>query len=553
MNCTNCGAEIAPGTRFCVRCGQPVAAEPAAVQQPVQYYEQPAQTATATASAPKLDVNEIKSQLSSTIGSVAQKLKPVFSNKKVLMGIGGVLAVILIIGIIVAIVNSGNGFIQTKQYTMAVHNGDEISIVVDNKVLSDTISSDSNPMDTVSSLDGKVTAILTYEGELYVVNGKKVVSVDEDVTSFQLSASGKGLAYAVDDDDEYTLKLYTVSSKKTVTVSDELYSLNFAISPDGKSVVYTVDDDDETEVMYFSGKSSKQIASDMECILGLSNGGKYIYMVSENDDYETILYSYNAKGERENLGDISSESVRFNKDHTQVMFYNDSKTYISNKGKDAEKVASDTLYLVLAPNSRSTSCGSDYTYATTYPVSSLYDHVYYGDDAWLIKKNASKSVKLVSNVSMCSLDESAEYLYYIHNSDELQVLQISKGSKAYAKAKTLADDVSNYVVTSNRKLVYFISDETLYSVNGKKGGTARKITNDDVESYYLAINSKNVVYYIMDGDAYACNNGKKGTKIVSDALYTYSTSTGTAYVMNEDSLYATKTAKKMKQILSIDD
>ena len=550
MNCTNCGAEIAPGAKFCTGCGQtvPAAESVTPVEEVVTPVEEVAAPVEETAApAAKLDLNAIKTELIATVSPIAKKLKPIFTNKKVLMGIAGAVALILIIGIISAIASANNGYIKLKQTTMAIHNGDDVSIVVNNKVLSDTIDSDSTPS-TSSSLNGKVTALLTDEGDLYVINGKKIVKVDEDVEDFQLSASGKGLAYVIDEDDEYTMKLYTVSSKKDVTVTDELYSLNYAISPDGKSVVYMVDDDDETEVMYFKGKDSTKVASDVESILGLSNNGKYIYVVSENDDGESILYSYNKKGERENLGDIDSDTVRFNDDHTQIMFYHDDKTYISNKGKDAEKAASDTLRLVMAPTSQSASSG----YATTYPVSSLFDHVYYGDDAWLIKKNAEKNIKLVSNVSHCTLDETAEYLYYVHDYEELQVLQISKGKNAYAKAKTLAEDISNYVVTSDRKLVYFISDETLYSVNGKKGGTARKITNDDVESYFLAINGKDVVYYIMDGDAYACSNGKKGTKVVTDAVATSSSPTGVAYIMSEDALYATNGSKKPKSILTVD-
>ena len=62
-----------------------------------------------------------------------------------------------------------------------------------------------------------------------------------------------------------------------------------------------------------------------------------------------------------------------------------------------------------------------------------------------------------------------------------------------------------------------------------------------------------MVYYIMDGDAYVCTNGKKGTKVVSDAAALTSSPSGVAYVMGEDALYATKTSKKPKSILTVDD
>ena len=384
-----------------------------------------------------------------------------------------------------------------------------------------------------------------------MIKDKKIFKIDEDVVSFRLSPSGKGLAYAVYDNDCYTLELYSVRSKKSVTVSDEMCGLNFAISPDGKSVVYTVEDDGKVEIMYAKGTRSQAVTTDAEEILGLSNNSKQIYLISENDDGDTVLYSYNKKGQRKNLGDIDSEYVRFNADHTQIMFYNNGKTYISNKGKDDEKIVSDSIRLVLAPNSQSISCSGNYDYTTTYPVSSLYDHVYSGDDAWLIRKNANKNVKLASDVSSCSLDKSARYLYFVHDYDELMVLKIAKGNKAYSKAVTLADDIANYVVTSDRKLVYFISDKALYSVNGRKGGTVRKIANDDVEHYYLALNGKDTVYYIMDGDTYACSNGRKGMRIVSDSVVLAGTPNGVVYIRTVDYIYATTGSKKLKKITKI--
>lgn len=561
MNCTNCGAEIAPGSKFCTTCGQPVMEAPVEAQ-PV-FFEQatpvtdqgyyPEGEPVATQANPGLDFGEVKSQLGGTAKGLWAKIKPFFQNKKVLIGIAGVVALIVVLAIISAIASSGNGFITLKQTTLPVSNDDVINLIIDGKLLSDTIDSDKNYEDFETSLDGKITALLTGEDDLYIINGKKIVKVDEDVRNFQISSSGKGVAYVLnqdgdDEDEDYTLNLYNVSSKKKTTVTDDLCSpYQFTISPDGQSVVYGEKDDDETDFLYFKGSKRTKVASDAEGVLGMSNNGKYIYIVSTNDDDEDLLYCYNTKGEREKLGTIDTSYIRLNEDHTQVMFYNEDKTYIAVKGKDAEKVASDKLSLVI-PNGSQTSRAD---YATTYPVDSLFDHVYAGDDAWLIKKNSDKNVKLVSKVSSCTLDESGEYLYYIRNED-LQVLEISKGNKAYDKAITLGEEVDNYVVTSDRKLVYFISDETLYSVNGKKGGSPRKITNDDVEYYYLSLNDKNVVYYMMDEDVYACSNGKKGTKVLSDVEGLTSVD-GIAYFITEDALYVSTGSKEPKKILNLDD
>lgn len=559
MNCKICGAELSSDAKFCVTCGAPVDADPAPVAEPVAepVVEAAQEAPVAVAEEPaasKVDLNAVKAGLIDTLSPLFAKIKPYLTNKKVLIGIGAALVLLIAISVIATVASSNNGFISVKQSVMPVKNGDEINLVVDKKVLSDTIESE-GVEDYSSSIDGKVFAFTTDENELYVLNGKKLKKVAEDVADFEISVSGSGIAYVLDEEESRSLVLYTVSNGKTTTVTDELANTTYALSPDGKAVCYYVENDDEDSddtLMYFKGSKSVKITSSESELFGLSNNGKYIYVVCENDEGNTYLYSYNTKGDRTKLGSIDSSAVRFNDDHTQVMFFNEGKTYISNKGKDAEKASSNKISLVIAPNAMSF---SDRT-STTYPVSSLFDHVYTCSDGestsvWVIKKNADKNVKLVSKVSGVKLDASAKYLYYIYNGEELRVIKISDGDNASEKFVTLAEDVTNYVVTSDRKYVYYTSDNTLYSVNGKKGGKAKTISSDDV-SYSLAINAKDVVYYIMDGDLYATSNGNKGSKVVSDVSAAYNTSNGVVYAGNEDTIYATTGSKKLTKILDME-
>ena len=559
MNCKICGAELSSDAKFCVTCGAPVDADPAPVAEPVAepVVEAAQEAPVAVAEEPaasKVDLNAVKAGLIDTLSPLFAKIKPYLTNKKVLIGIGAALVLLIAISVIATVASSNNGFISVKQSVMPVKNGDEINLVVDKKVLSDTIESE-GVEDYSSSIDGKVFAFTTDENELYVLNGKKLKKVAEDVADFEISVSGSGIAYVLDEEESRSLVLYTVSNGKTTTVTDELANTTYALSPDGKAVCYYVENDDEDSddtLMYFKGSKSVKITSSESELFGLSNNGKYIYVVCENDEGNTYLYSYNTKGDRTELGSIDSSAVRFNDDHTQVMFFNEGKTYISNKGKDAEKASSNKISLVIAPNAMSF---SDRT-STTYPVSSLFDHVYTCSDGestsvWVIKKNADKNVKLVSKVSGVKLDASSKYLYYIYNGEELRVIKISDGDNASEKFVTLAEDVTNYVVTSDRKYVYYTSDNTLYSVNGKKGGKAKTISSDDV-SYSLAINAKDVVYYIMDGDLYATSNGNKGSKVVSDVSAAYNTSNGVVYAGNEDTIYATTGSKKLTKILDME-
>lgn len=559
MHCTKCGAELAPESKFCVACGtpaaQPVAEAPVApvapvVEAPVQQAAAPVATEAPEKEGFKIDVNEVKDQLVATVKPVWDKVKPFLTNKKVLIGIAAVVLLLIVASGIAAIAAGNNGYIKLEQTIMPTFVDGEIKIVVNDKVLKDTVKAEGLD-DYATNLDGTVMAFTTEDGELYTVKGKKVKKIAEDVYDFELSVSGNGIAYVVKDEDERTLYLCKVGSDKPTSITDEMAGMDYAIAPDGKSVAYFVEDDDETELMFSKGKDAVKVTS-AECELyGISNNGKYIYVTRENDEGEASLYTYNTKGDSTKLGSISSTTIRFNDDHTQVMFYNDGKSYISTKGKEAVKASSDRLSLIIAPNASSFSDDTSYT----YPVSNMYDHVYTvsgenGNTVWLIKKNSDKNQKLVAKASNIQLDASAEYLYYIYDGDELRVVKISDGEKATERYTKLAEDVEGYFVTSDRKYVYYGSDDSVYSVNGKKGGKSKTVCNDDVEG--AAMNAKDVFYYIVDGDLYATKNGKKGSKVISDISYVSNTPNGVVYASNEDTVYVSDGAKKPSKLLDLE-
>jgi hypothetical protein len=127
------------------------------------------------------------------------------------------------------------------------------------------------------------------------------------------------------------------------------------------------------------------------------------------------------------------------------------------------------------------------------------------------------------------------------------MIKISDGEKASDRYITLAEDIDSFWVTSDRKYVYYTSDDCLYSVNGKKGGKPTTVCNDEIED--AAMNGKDVFYYILDGDLYATKNGKKGSKVLGDITSLSSTLTGIVYAENEDTLYVSTGSKKPKKLM----
>lgn len=527
MKCPNCGVENSSDVNFCTSCGAPLPKE-----------------APETPKKQPMNAEAFKA-----------KVMPILKNKFVWLGVGALILVIILISVISAIAKSDNGYIELKRVINPIENDDEIVLVANNKLLKKTIPGE-EIKDSDSSLDMNTVAIVNNDGDLYTLVGSKLKKVDTDVDSVELSVTGGGLVYTKEDDDTVEYYHY-ILGKKPVKLDDDIDE--FVISPDGKSVVYTIvdseDDDVKTTTYFFNGKKAEKISSANLSLQGMSNGGKYIYATSENDDGELILYVLNQNGEKNKLHQIDflinsyyyeESGIYFNYDHTQVLFYSDGKTFMSTKGKDPQKISSKLIELVLTEKSVEKS--------GTYPVKNLYDHIFTdGDGVWLIKKNDDKSVKLVSNASSLTLDSTASYLYYTYDYEELRVIKIKDGEKASDKAKTIVrESVSNYVITSDRSLVYYISDNELHSVNGKNGKKDKTISRDDVESYYLAISDSDTAYYVMDGDLYACSNGKKGTKVLSDCDYIFGLN-GIVYAESDNTLYATKTSKKLKKLVETEE
>ncbi len=552
MFCPNCGADNADGSQLCANCGTELRAAPA---EPAETPEPAAEEAPAASK--KLAIRGLWAAFLLKVKPVMDKVRPfVQQNKLLVTGIAGGVALILCIAIIIGMLTAGNGFTPYRHAIRAeINDSGNVIILYDAKKAIVTSIEASAISEARDSIDGSVYAFLTKEGELAVVKDKKVTVVADEVQNFILSVNGGGIGYIAKDGDKSVLYLYTLKNKKTTAVTDENPS-SYDLSPDGKTIAYFQQDADaeDATLMYFNGSKRIKITSSAVKLLGLSNKGKYIYVVSRNDDNEAILYTYNTKGEREKLGACSTGDAVFNEDHTQILFYNskslgeDPRSYISTKGKEGVKVSSSLAVPICPSGSYYYTAGS----SLTVPAANLYNKVYlcYADgqtNAWYLRKNTDKSAKLANNISNPTLDESGKYLYYINKDGDLNVLQVKHGDSASDKAKQLASDVHSYVVTSNRSKIYYVSEKSLYSCNGKTGSGKRTIASEDVSST-LVINRKDVVYYIMDGDVYACSNGRKGSKVVSDAKRLYYAHNGVVYVNTDDAIFATQGKKSLTKV-----
>ena len=566
MICPKCGMENADGATFCTSCGS--AMNPAPVEDTVPASVPVTETVVmpVTEEAPKKDLMATAKSLLEPVKAELEKAKPMLEkvkpfiekNKLFVLAGAGVVALLLCVVLLVAIFGGGNGYDAYKHTILVDIVDEEVVIMYDAKKVKKTGLDATGIVDSQASMDGSIVAILTDEGDLAVIKGTKLTKVDEEVEGFVLSVDGTGIAYVLENDESATLKLYNVKTKKAKNVTNWLEDDNIALAPNGDSVAYyeMKASADEPSLMFFKGNKSTKVTSAEVELVGISNNGKFIYTIGEDDEGTSILYSYNKKGDRDKIGKCDSSEVYFNEDHTQIAYFNSdggTKTYISIKGKEGKKIASSAAYPLLPDSVQGHEDVA--TDSITLPTKTLFNKVYtcYGDkgeSVWFIRKNTERSEKLVGNVDDISISEDCKYVYYVDDED-LKVLTVKKGDNAADKAKVIAEDVDTYLVTSNGKKIYYVSDESLFCANAKNGKGKKTIASDDVESS-LAKNAKDVVYYMSDGDLYASKNGSKGKKVLSDSVYFFSTSNGVVYAYTMDSVYATKGAKKPAKIFTND-
>ena len=188
---------------------------------------------------------------------------------------------------------------------------------------------------------------------LYLIRGKNIISVAENVQDYQLSADGTAIAYRTAENYLY----YRKAGKRDEAslISKGCISAAYCLSSDGRELIYTYQREADSaallQIESFTGSKPY-----IESVAGLvpvavSPKCRYIYFTDESG----ALFIYNSKkGERVKCAAAPDKgTLTFNRDCTEFLFTEGGATVLFIKGERCQIVgaaAKDALELL--PNRR---------------------------------------------------------------------------------------------------------------------------------------------------------------------------------------------------------
>lgn len=440
---------------------------------------------------------------------------PSWLNGKIIALIAGGLALVVVLGIVISSLSSGGKFEMLDRELRPANFGDRDSLhfFVGGKKLDTKLDAESFN-DWKTSMDGRVAWFTVDEEEeevLYVLDGESILWVAENPQQITMSATGAALVYIADEE----LCLYTVNKKSSERIATDITDV-LAISPDGKTVAYT--GTDGLCYIYSDGKTM-ELAEDV-AVLSVSDGGKYIYCIGQDEEGNACLYLYTTKGQQGLVATgvkTGADAVFYtNKDHSQLIFQAEGKSgyrwYAVEKNELEDSRhnlnSADAFEPLIPEDAQSYHSGS----LMVLGVENLTDMVYCSSDEddtsmklIYVSSNWETST-LVSKVTEAQIGEDGKTIYYAKGSRLFSI-----EAKAGAQSKQLADKIERFTVTSDGQGVYYLNEEGVAFY--QKGSKVEQI-GENVEE--LTVTADGCALFVSNGSLYSSDRGGKVKTVVED-------------------------------------
>jgi len=424
----------------------------------------------------------------------------VTENKDKAIMFGGIaVAAVVVLILLGSVVLKSDRYDRDVDYKyMYDYLDDDVLVNVEGK----TIECDEDIYDCDWSADGSLSVMIDEDWTLWVVKGKKLVQVDEDVENYWVSIYGDTIAYMKDNKDGVAdLFLYTVKGGKIKEIStDASVWFDVKLSPDGKSVLFTEVNKKGTATLMVSknGKEPEEIEKNASAI-GVSDNAKYVYYMVDSK-----LYVNDEKIETKEY----VNSIYFNADMTEVLYQAGStaKYYMAKKGESV-KLKNGYLSGIVVP--------SDVVYGNAVYGIDTFDKsvIKLAGGLYYMHGKGEKLEKITSGYDSCRMSEDGKSLLYVENGNLVYIKNVAKPEKE-EKIKKL--EIDTLLASKDLKTVYFINyDDELCYLKKDEGVVIAK------DIYRATYSDKFGVVYFLDEDelCYAGKTKKSVETITDDASY----------------------------------
>lgn len=484
------------------------------------------------------------------------KEKSKFSPKLLAMAGGALVIVVLLVLVVIKITGSKSGF-ETLSGNRLIHislqkdsgrsalfvNKDGKTILDDESILHEQVQTDAT---------GNIIGYIKDDDSLYVLSGKKEEKIASDVNKFKISADGTAISYITDyEDGTGTLYLRDLGKKEPKKVANNVVTYtDFLLSPDGNTIAFVQENDDTHRLcLSVNGKEFETIGKNKDP-LAVSNGGKYLYFIDDGKLY------VKTRDDQQKLSAEFYGSFLMNADCTEILFESDGKTYLSRKGKEKEKILSQTMDEILLPDTvtvyTTATAVSDYYSVYRLGVLSFTNQVYKIDKGYYYIDSKLETHKVCDRgISDIHISDSGDTVLYSDDGFLYKKTSFEKESQPVA-INTYQHYVYDFVTDGDLSGIYYVdSDDVLnyMSLKGKVTKIAEDIDFDDL----CMDPADSTLYFLADeyngyGTLCYTKKGSKKTKVknAEDVRMTQIGRQVFYYVQEDDYPYRMEVLSMMK-------
>ncbi len=388
---------------------------------------------------------------------------------------------------------------------------DETEIAVNGTLLEERV--DGSCTTYAYDSDGSICAALIGD-ELYLIDGRELSSLCEDVADFYLAQNGKAIAYRTVENVLY----YAVLGREVETsvISKDTTDPHYCLSPDGKELFYTYVYEESTRIDMYSRTNSKPNFAKTTSFVPIAVGDrcKYIYY----KDSEGTLFYATAKDPTPVKCFASEQpyTLTFNRDFSEVLIDGELGTQLWKKGKmQVISALKSGEQLVLQPNQRA--AARELPEGGQYLIKSFGKNYYlrkgHEDDGvmlvYLDRKGKLQDVSFVSETEsrITVTDKGVYYLEIVEQTEETQRHLFRCKSGETEPERLSWENITEFCVNSDGTCLFYTDHHgALYAM--RVGSVPERLADTIVQGSLYAT-ADDVFYYNVDDELYASENGGK--------------------------------------------